>query len=216
MAIKLLWRSASSIFSCISTYLTSSPAPASAWLVAIAFDASSRSFLNRIKDLFPSTNATKFLCTYYPLFFLSCLLASEVAKLLQYVSAVWLVSTRSYNFYFYFWFWSWLLSCDFAQKSSAQLCWFWMADNHLVLIQNAHYISNIAEIRYICLSGTFFWASSSWLLKTTPPCDCSVAFFSASWASSVVVKFNIEKAQRCSLQQTASNHNTLCCLHLHW
>ena len=50
-------------------------------------------FLNRIKALILSTNAAKMLCTYDPPFFLSCLLASEVAKFLQYASVVWLVSS---------------------------------------------------------------------------------------------------------------------------
>ena len=72
-------------------------------------------FLNRIKALILSTNAAKMLCTYDPPFFLSCLLASEVAKFLQYASVVWLVSASvADNFLLLFWFWSWLLSCDFA------------------------------------------------------------------------------------------------------
>ena len=51
-----------------------------ALLVAMVFAASSRSFLTRIEALILSVNAAMMLCTFDPpFFFLSCLLASEVA-----------------------------------------------------------------------------------------------------------------------------------------
>ena len=58
-----------------------------ALLVAMVFAASSRSFLTRIKALILSVNAAMMLCTFDLPFFLSCLLASEVA-ISQYNSVV--------------------------------------------------------------------------------------------------------------------------------
>ena len=152
------------------------PAPASAWLAVIAFAASSRSFLNRIKALILSTNAAKMLCTYDPLFFF-CL-----ARWLQKLLSCYRIPLSSDSsppvcqtlFYCYFWFWSWLLSYNFALKFL-----FNCVDSGLQAIICIWYkMLFIAEVKYICLSGTFCWASSCWLLRTTPG-DCFVDFFSS-------------------------------------
>ena len=141
-----------------------------------------------------------FVLSTHLLFCLACWL-EWLQKLLSCYSMPLLSPPVSWTtFNHYFWFWSWELSCNFAQKfllncvdSGWQTTW---------IIWLCHKMLLIAEIRYICLSGTFCWASSCW--PKTAPCRLFCWFFSANWASSVVIKFNVKKAWLYGLQQTES------------